>query len=103
MLSGFMWVRIRNAPYTSSGPAGPIYFMPNPQAQLGIESRIITGLTAGTFIAFLLMTNITYKLEDNNKRRIAAMMMSLLYMAGHVALMKLFSHKLPGYPITHLF
>ena len=98
-----MWTRIRNAPYIGSGPDGPSYVMPNPQAQLGVESRIVSGLNAGTVIAFLLITTITYKFEDNNKRRIAAMIMSLLYMAGHVALMKVFSHKLPGYPISHLF
>lgn len=96
-------MRIRNAPYIGSGPEGPTYVMPNPQAQLGIESRIVTGLTAATFLAFLLLTKVTYKFEDNNRRRIAAMVMSVLYMAGHVALMKVFSQKLPGYPITHLF
>ena len=103
MLSGYMWTRIRGAPYISSGPDGPIYVIPNPQSQLGVESRIVSGMTAGTFLAFLLLTTVVYKFEDNNKRRIAAMVMSLLYMAGHVALMKVFSIKLPGYPISHLF
>jgi hypothetical protein len=103
MLSGIMWVRIRNSPYIGGGPEGPSFIVPSPQSQFGAESRIVSGLNAGILILLLLITKITYAFEDNNKRRIAAMIMSLLYMAGHFAFMKIFSYKLPGYPITHLF
>lgn len=103
MLSGYMWARIRNAPYVGSGPEGILYIMPNPQSQFGVESRIVSGICAGTVLVFSLITTIVYKFEDNNKRRIAAMIMSLLYMAGHAALMKAFSQKFQGYPISYIF
>ena len=103
MLSGFMWVKIRGAPYIGSSSTGPLYILPNPQSQLGVESRMVSGLSAGIVLVFLLMTTITYRFEDNNKRRIAAMIMSLLYMAGHAALTKAFSQKMPMYPFSSLF
>lgn len=80
-----------------------MYIVNNPQAQLGIESRIITGINAAIVITFLLSTHIIYKLEDHNKRRVAAMVMSLLYMAGHSGLLKLFIKKFPGYPLSYIF
>lgn len=104
MLSGYMWVKIRNPPFigaTSSGEA--MYFANSPQSQLGIESRLITGINVAIVTAFLLITPITYKLEDNNKRRIAAMVMSLIYMAGHAGLLKFFTQKFPGYPFSYIF
>lgn len=104
MLSGFMWTKIRNPPLVGTTQMGEtMYFVNSPQAQLGIESRIITGLNAAIVVAFLSMTHIVYKLEDNNKRRVAAMVMSLLYMAGHAGLLKLFITKFSGYPLSYIF
>lgn len=80
-----------------------MYFSNSPQAQLGVESRIITGINAAIVIIFLLSTQIIYKLEDHNKRRVAAMVLSLLYMAGHAGLLKIFIKKFPGYPLSYIF
>lgn len=101
MLSGYMWVKIRGPPYMGNGAAQ--YFSPSPQSQLGVESRIVSCLNAVTVIIFLLITKVTYKLNDNNKRRTAAMVMSLLYMASHASLLKIFAQKFPGYPLSYIF
>ena len=104
MLSGYMWVKIRNPPFLGANHLREILYIANsPQAQLGVESRIITGLNAAIVLVFLLITPVTYKLEDNNKRRIAAMVMSLLYMVGHAGLLKAFMKKFPGYPLSYIF
>ena len=103
MLSGYMWVRIRNAPFIGQGANGPTYIYASPQSQFGAESRIVSGLNAGTILVFLMITAVTYKFEDNNKRRIAAMIMSILYVAGHTALMKVFTQKMPMYSIPSIF
>ena len=104
MLSGYMWVKIRNPPYIgSAGNRQAQYFLNSPQSQLGVESRIISALNCGIVLSFLLITVVTYKFEDNNKRRIAAMVMSLLYMAGHAGLMKIFAVKFSGYPLSYIF
>lgn len=102
MFSGYMWVKIRNPPYTGVPGQSP-YFANSPQAQLGIESKIISGLNAATVLAFILITPITYNFEGPNKRRIAAMIMSLLYMAGHAGLLRVFAQKFPGYPLLYIF
>ena len=103
MLSGYMWVKIRNAPYLNSSGDKVSYITPSPQAQLGIETRIVSALSAAIVTVFLLITPITYKLQDNNKRRIAAMVMSILYMAGHFGLLNIFSQKFQGYPLSYIF
>jgi oligosaccharyltransferase complex subunit gamma len=104
MLSGYMWVKIRNPPFVGTNHMREILYIANsPQAQLGIESRIVSGLNAAIVVVFLLISPVTYKLNDNNKRRIAAMVMSLLYMAGHAGLLKAFMQKFPGYPLSYIF
>ena len=104
MLSGYMWVKIRNPQFVGSNQMRETLYITNsPQTQLGIESRIVTGLNAAIVVVFLLITPITYKFDDNNKRRVAAMVMSLLYMAGHAGLLKAFIQKFPGYPLSYIF
>lgn len=104
MLSGYMWVRIRNPPYTGSNSGKDVlYFSTTAQTQLGIESRIISGLTAVSAILFVLIPMVTYKFEGNNKRRIAAMLMTLMYMAGHAGLLKCFLQKFAIYPLSYVF
>ena len=101
MLSGHMWVKIRNPPYM--GPNHSYIMKASPQAQLGIESRLVYGLTAVITALFLLIAPVTYKFDDINKRRVAAMILSLLYMAGHAGLLKIFAMKFPGYPLSYIF
>lgn len=99
-----MWTKIRNPPYYGRGQGGEIkYFSNSPQMQLGVESRIVTGLNGAIVLVFLLITAVTYKFEGNNKRRTAAMVMSLLYMAAHAGLLKIFAQKFPGYPLSYIF
>lgn len=104
MLSGYMWVKIRSPPFVGSNQKHEtLYIVNSLQNQLGIESRIVTGLNAAIVIVFLLISPITYKSDDKNKRRVAAMVISLLYMAGHAGLLKAFVHKFPGYPLSYIF
>lgn len=97
-----MWTKIRNPPYMAINQPNN-YFINSPQSQLGVESKIISILNAGIVLVFILMTPITYKFEGTNKRRVAAMVMSLLYMAGHAALLRIFTVKFHGYPLTYIF
>lgn len=103
MMSGFMWSKIRSPPYVGSHQSGVMYFSTSPQSQLGIESRIISLLNIVTNIIFLKIVPITYKMEDKNKRRIAAMVLSILYMLCHSSFLKAFAQKLPGYPLSYMF
>lgn len=104
MMSGYMWSKIRSPPYIGSTQSGgTMYFSTSPQSQLGIESRIITVMNAVTVFFFLIMVPITYKMDDINKRRVAAMVLSLLYMFCHSGLLKVFAQKFPGYPLSYIF
>jgi oligosaccharyltransferase complex subunit gamma len=101
MLSGHMWVKIRNPPYI--GPNKLYVMKSSPQAQFGVESKLVAALTAAVTAIVLLVVPITYKFDDVNKRRIAAMILSLMYMAAHSGLLKIFAMKFPGYPLSYIF
>ncbi len=104
MLSGHMWVKIRKAPFVGSTNGRDTLYVANALVnQLGIESRIVAGLVLGTAVVFSASPFIVSRFEGQNKRQVAALMVSIAYLAAHAGLLKVFAMKAPGYPISHIF
>lgn len=104
MLSGYMWVKIRNAPFVGSTTGRDILYVANALAsQFGIESRIVAGLVFGSALVFTATPFVVSRFEGRNKRQVAALLASIAYLAAHAGLLKVFAMKAPGYPISHIF
>lgn len=104
MLSGTMWVKIRNAPFVGSTNGRDIlYFANSLQSQMGIESRIIAGLVSAASLMSVIGPVFVSKFNGNNKRQVAAFVASLVYMAAHAGLIKAFMFKMPSYPLPYIF
>ena len=113
-----MWTRIRKASYLSTGPGQDIvYFASGLQKQFGIESRVISlaskkrdgrivfyllfVIAAFTALAIILLPTVISKANTRNKQRVAALVMSCLWVAGNTFFMKAFAHKFPGYAVSY--
>lgn len=104
MLSGLMWVRIRKPPFVGSTNGHDTLYVANALAsQLGIECRIVAGLVAASSLILTVCPYLISRVESNNRRQVFALLAAVAYLAAHAGLLKVFSMKAPGYPISHIF
>lgn len=97
-----MWTKIRNVPFFAIKSTGKYFVAQAPQSQLGAETGIVFFLTSIAAFSLIILPAITSSMSDLNTRRISAMICSLVFMACHSGLHRLFSYKLPGYSLEYI-
>lgn len=103
MTSGYMWVRIRGAPYTIIGHQGTQVFASGLHAQLGIEAQMVATLNCVGAVALIALGTKVPAISNPQARRvavIATMAATLLAFSAEIAL---FRRKLGYYPFRLIF
>lgn len=111
MTSGFMWVRIRGAPYVSlernggGGGGGKVnYFAPGAQHQLGVETQIVGFLNSLAAIATIALTSkVPRKFPNQIYRHLLLTLCMLTIFIAFGVEIALFKRKMSGYPFKLLF
>lgn len=82
--SGYMWTRIRSAPFVLQGASGPKLFADGFQSQTGIESSLLIANYAGLTLSFLFMLIIGPSIKH-------PMLQRLVILIGFIGFLALFS------------
>ena len=103
MTSGYMWVRIRNAPYQVFNPTGSTYYVPGMQNMVGIEAQIVGSLNFLSAFCMIALSLVAPKLKSTLVRRLtiyACLSIFILSFSAEIALMR---RKVPAYPFRLIF
>jgi oligosaccharyltransferase complex subunit gamma len=118
--SGYMWNKIKNAPYVNVGRDGKVNWIAGGfQNQLGLESQVVAGICEFTFISqiayqteyhldgvlaftIVALTVLVPAQGSPQKQRIGVYLWLGMLVIVFSILMKLFKVKNPGYPYALL-
>lgn len=103
MTSGYMWVRIRGAPYTVMNHQGTQVFSPGLQMQLGIEAQIVATLNCVGAVALIALGTKIPTIGNPQTRRIAVIITMAVVLLAFSAEIALFRRKLGHYPFRLIF
>ncbi|KAJ1974929.1 oligosaccharyl transferase subunit ost3/OST6 [Dimargaris verticillata] len=103
MCCGFMFVRIRGAPYSVNGPGNqPIYVLRQLQSQLGIEIQILASLYAVCGACCVALTSRVPRIADPLKRNAAVVVVTLVLILTYSFTISIYAMKNPAYPFRLL-
>lgn len=104
MTSGQMWNHIRGPPFVHKGQNGQIsYIHGSSQGQFVFETYIIMGLNGAVVLGMILMTEAAKGKGDPKKRKILAILGTVLISVFFSLLLSIFRTKTHGYPYSFLF
>lgn len=98
MTSGYMWVRIRSAPYVMYSQHSIQYFAAGLQSQLGMETQIVGILNGLSAISVIGLSTRVPSLKNPVLRRVLTILCSAIIAASFSAEVALFRRKMPSYP-----
>ncbi|WFD28729.1 oligosaccharyl transferase subunit ost3/OST6 [Malassezia nana] len=96
--SGYMWTRIRSAPFMLQGASGPKLFADGFQSQTGIESSLLIANNAGLTLCLLLLIVVSPSIKSPMLQRLVALVGLIGFIALFSLLIKFFTFKHGGYP-----
>jgi oligosaccharyltransferase complex subunit gamma len=99
MTSGYMFTRIRGAPFTSGGS----WIAPGYQNQYGQETQVVAGIYALLAGSFLMLMFVTPTQMSPSKQRAQVYVWTLVIMMIFSVLISLFRVKNRGYPFKLFF
>ncbi|WVO14155.1 hypothetical protein L204_101786 [Cryptococcus depauperatus] len=103
-ISGYMWNRIRNAPYIAMGKDGKINWIAGGyQNQLGLESQVVGGIYGLLAFCIIALTLFVPAQTSPVKQRIGVYLWLGMLVVVFSLLIKLFKLKNGGYPFSLLF
>ncbi|WWC89728.1 uncharacterized protein L201_004653 [Kwoniella dendrophila CBS 6074] len=102
--SGYMWNKIKNAPYVAAGPNGKISWIAGGyQNQLGLESQVVGGIYGLLAFSIVALTILIPAQSSPVKQRIGVYLWLGMLIIVFSLLIKLFRMKNGGYPFSLLF
>ncbi|EEQ37701.1 putative Dolichyl-diphosphooligosaccharide-protein glycosyltransferase subunit [Clavispora lusitaniae] len=97
-VSGYMFNQIRNTPYLRENGNNIEYIAPNPQAQYGLETQLLSTLYGSLGMAFVLLVNKAGSIRNPKVQFFAvAVVLTAIYFLYSLFLF-IFSQKHMGYP-----
>lgn len=103
MTSGYMWVRIRGAPYTIVNHQGTRVFAAGLHTQLGIEAQLVATLNCVGAVALIALGTKMPAIKNPQVRRIAIVITMAIALLAFSAELALFRRKIGHYPFRLLF
>ena len=104
MTSGYMWVRIRSAPYAAAGRDGKMQSIAaSLQNQLGVETHMIALLNGSAALAMIALSSVAPAISHGLARRMAVFACMAVIMVTFSAEVAIFRRKMGGYPFRLLF
>lgn len=91
--SGYMWTRIRSAPFMLQGASGPKLFVEGFQGQTGIESSLLIATNAGLTLCLLLLIVVSPSIKSPMLQRLVALVGLIGFIALFSLLIKFFTFK----------
>ncbi|OCF40625.1 oligosaccharyltransferase complex subunit gamma [Kwoniella heveanensis CBS 569] len=102
--SGYMWNKIKGAPYVAAGPGGKVsWIAAGYQNQLGLESQVVGGIYGILSFSIIALTVFIPAQSSPLKQRIGAFLWLGMLVVVFSLLIKLFRMKNGGYPFALLF
>ncbi|WVQ78613.1 hypothetical protein IAT38_000699 [Cryptococcus sp. DSM 104549] len=102
--SGFMWNKIKGAPYVAAGPGGKVSWMASGYSnQLGLESQVVGAVYGLLAFSIIALTLLVPSQTSPVKQRFGVYLWLGMLLVVFSLLMKLFRLKNGGYPFSLLF
>ncbi|KAK8869525.1 hypothetical protein IAR55_000091 [Kwoniella newhampshirensis] len=102
--SGYMWNKIKGAPYVAAGPGGSVSWIAQGYSnQLGLESQVVGGVYGLLAFSIVALTVFVPAQSSPVKQRIGVYLWLAMLIVVFSLLMKLFRMKNGGYPFGLLF
>ncbi|WWD16213.1 hypothetical protein CI109_100639 [Kwoniella shandongensis] len=102
--SGYMWNKIKGAPYVAAGPGGSVSWIANGYSnQLGLESQVVGGIYGLLAFSIVALTVFVPAQSSPVKQRIGVYLWLAMLVVVFSLLIKLFRIKNGGYPFGLLF
>ncbi|WWC60794.1 uncharacterized protein I303_103370 [Kwoniella dejecticola CBS 10117] len=102
--SGYMWNKIKNAPYVAAGPNGQISWIAGGYSnQLGLESQVVGGIYGILAFSIVALTLLIPAQSSPAKQRVGVYLWLAMLVVVFSLLIKLFRMKNGGYPFALLF
>ncbi|CED83070.1 Oligosaccharyltransferase, gamma subunit [Phaffia rhodozyma] len=102
--SGYMWNRIRDAPYAQVDRQGRSqWIIGGFQQQVGAETQVVGAMYAGLAFAIVALSNLVPSTRDPGRQRIGVFLWSGVLIVLFSLLMSIFRLKNGGYPFRLLF
>ncbi|ORY22574.1 putative dolichyl-diphosphooligosaccharide-protein glycotransferase [Naematelia encephala] len=101
--SGYMWNKIKNAPYVAIQNGKTSWIAGGFQNQLGLESQVVGSLYGMLSFSIIALTLFVPAQSNATKQRIGVYLWLAIFIVLFSLLVKLFKIKNGGYPFTLLF
>ncbi|WVR05412.1 hypothetical protein IAU60_002427 [Kwoniella sp. DSM 27419] len=102
--SGYMWNKIKGAPYVAAGPGGSVSWIAQGYSnQLGLESQVVGGIYGLLAFSIIALTVFIPSQTSPLKQRIGVFLWLGMLVVVFSLLIKLFRMKNGGYPFAILF
>ncbi|ODV88308.1 hypothetical protein CANARDRAFT_193130 [[Candida] arabinofermentans NRRL YB-2248] len=96
---GYMFNVIRGTQYIKTNKDGTNeYFIPGHQAQLGVETQIVSAIYGGCTLAFILLTDKLNSMKNKRNKNLVTILMSVIIFLLYSFLVSCFQEKKIGYP-----
>lgn len=97
--SGYMWNRIKGAPYVTAGQGGQVNWIAQGYGnQYGLETQVVAVLYASLAGAVVILTTLIPAQANTNKQRVGVLLWVALIVVLYSFLIRLFKIKNGGYP-----
>ena len=91
--SGYMWTRIRSAPFVLQGASGPKLFADGFQSQTGIESSLLIATYAGLTLSLIFLIIIGPSIKSPMLQRLVVLLGLFGFLALFSLMIKFFTFK----------